>query len=64
MKLKEFNFNEIKNRYSIVGLCIFKDGKLIEHGFIWEVLSKIPIEFAELEIKSTRWYFNEFIIEL
>ena len=63
MKLKEFNFNSIKNRYSIVGLCIRKDGKNYT-GFIWEVLEKIPIEFAELEIKETRWYFNEFVIEL
>ena len=63
MKLKEFNFNSIKNRYSIVGLTIRKDGKNYT-GFIWEVLEKIPIEFAEMEIKETRWYFNEFVIEL
>jgi len=62
MKLKEFNFNDIK-LVGPTGLCIRKDGVNYE-GFIGEVLNKIPIEFAELEIKETRWYFNIFVIEL
>ena len=63
MKLKEFNFNSIK-LVGPTGLCIRKDGENIAEGFIGEVLRKIPIEFAELEIKETRWYFNIFVIEL
>ena len=64
MKLREFNFNSLKNPYNITGLCIRKDGENIAEGFIGEVLRKIPIEFAELEIKETRWFFNIFVIEL
>lgn len=64
MKLKEFNFNSIKRPFGLTGLCIRKDGKNIEEGFIGEVLRKIPIEFADLEIKETRWFFDIFVIEL
>lgn len=70
MKLKEFNFNSIKNLYAIVGLIIKEEGATVSDrersysGFIGEVLRAIPIEWAEREIKETRWYFNEFVIEL
>ena len=64
MKLREFNFNSIKNKYQIVGLSIRKDkGKWYE-GTIGEVLRAIPEEFAEMEIKEMRWFFNVFVIEL
>lgn len=70
MKLKEFDFNSIKSRFAIVGLTIKEDGAMVTDkersysGFIGEVLRAIPIEWAEREIKETRWFFNEFVIEL
>lgn len=70
MKLKEFNFNSIKNRFAIVGLTIKEDGAIVTDkersysGFIGEVLRAIPSEWAEREIKETRWLSNEFVIEL
>ena len=65
MKLKEFNFNALKNSFiAINGLCIMKDGKVVEEGFIGEVLRKIPEEFAELEIKDERTFFDIYVIEL
>lgn len=71
MKLKEFNFNYIKNnRFAIVGLTIKEDGAMVTDkersysGSIGEVLRAIPNEWAEREIKDLRWYFNEFVIEL
>lgn len=70
MKLKEFNFNSIKGRYAIVGLTIKEEGVSVLEpnksysGFIGEVLRAIPTEWAEREIKETRWFYNEFIIEL
>ena len=66
MKLREFNFNSIWLR----GLCIKEEnasctdaGKCYE-GFIGDVLRKIPIEWADREIKETRTYFDIFVIEL
>lgn len=70
MKLKEFNFNSIKNRFAIVGLVIKEEDAAVWDkdksytGFIGEVLRAIPIEWAERDIKETRWFFNEFVIEL
>ena len=66
MKLREFNFNSIPVR----GLCIMEEGSsLVDkrrcyEGFIGDVLTAIPIEFAEREIKETRIYFDIFVIEL
>lgn len=66
MKLKEFNFNSIPVR----GLCIKEEGTITTdkekcfEGFIGETLRKIPIEWAEREIKETRFYFDIFVIEL
>lgn len=65
MKLKEFNFNELKQPYySGVGLAIRMGDSPYYEGFIGEVLDKIPIEWVEAEIETTRWYFNQFIIIL
>lgn len=72
MKLKEFNFNSVKpkSKFDIVGLVIKEEGAAVwdknksYSGFIGEVLNAIPIEWAEREIKETRWFFNEFVIEL
>lgn len=64
MKLRQFNFNSIKNEFQIVGLSIRKDEGKWYTGTIREVLRTIPKEFLEMEIKDTRWFFNEFIIEL
>lgn len=39
----------------------------IEHPtrlFIGETLKSLPAEFADAEIKETRWFFNTFVIEL
>lgn len=66
MKLREFNFNSIFVR----GLCIKEEGALVidegrcYEGFIGEVLRAIPIEWADREIKDTRYYFDEFVIEI
>ena len=64
MKLREFNFNSIKNKFPIVDLSIRTNKRKWYTGTIGEVLRAIPLEFADMEIKETRWYFNEFIIEL
>lgn len=70
MKLREFNFNNLK-AFRMCGLCIMEEGasvlnkdKCFEGITIGETLRKIPAEWAEREIKETRWFFNEFIIEL
>lgn len=64
MKLRQFDFNSIKDRFPIVGLSIRKDEGKWYTGTIGEVLLTIPEDFAEMEIKNTRWFFNEFVIEL
>ena len=66
MKLREFKFNSIMQP----GLCILEEGAtvlergLCYEGYIGEVLQKIPIEWADREIKETRVYFDIFVIEL
>lgn len=66
MKLREFNFNSIWTR----GLCIMEEGATATdrdrcfEGFIGDVLRKIPIEWADREIKETRYFFDIFVIEL
>lgn len=64
MKLREFNFNSIKNEFPIVALSIREHKGKWYTGTIGEVLRTIPLEFADMEIKETRWVFNEFVIEL
>lgn len=70
MKLREFNFKSIQNEYPIVGLCVMEERSICEdsknsyEGFICDVLRALPIEWADREIKETRWFFNTFVIEL
>lgn len=62
MKLREFNFNLLNSR----GLAIRVKGsdKWYEECTIGETLRAIPIEFADMEIEETRWFFDTFVIEL
>jgi hypothetical protein len=71
MKLKEFNFNSLKEERRLPNLCIMEEcligrgpAKRYERLTIGETLMAIPIEWAEREIKETRWYFDTFVIEL
>lgn len=61
MKLKEFNFNQLKGEY--IGLSIFVDDKQVAEGFIGEVLDSIP-HLADKEIKKTNGFFDVFVIRL
>ena len=61
MKLREFNFNQLKGKY--IGLTIFVDDKEVTTGFIGEVLKKVT-HLADKEIKATNGFFNEFVIRL
>lgn len=66
MKLREFNFNSIWAR----GLCVKEEGASVIdkgrcfEGFIGETLRALPIEWADREIKDTRYYFDIFVIEV
>lgn len=65
MKLKEFNFNSIVRRGNLTNLAIrMGDGKWYEELTIEQTLKSIPLSFANATIKTTRWYFDTFIIEL
>ena len=64
MKLREFNFNKLKNTLSHVNLCV-KDGKRIyEECSIDETLRSLPRELADREIEEMRRFFNTIVIEL
>lgn len=64
MKLREFEFNDLKNPIAPVTLCV-KDGKRsYEECSIGETLRSLPRELADREIKETRWAFNRFAIEM
>lgn len=62
MKLREFNFNTI----GVIGLIIIdEDNKKEYSGFIGEVLKmQDVINIADKEIKSTNYYFNQFVIRI
>lgn len=67
MKLREFNFNSIReNHHGLCNLAVrIKDtNKWYEELSIGETLKAIPIEFADMEIVETRWFFDTFVIEL
>lgn len=71
MKLKEFNFNSIERPFRLTNLCIKEEGstafdkdKCFEEMTIGLTLEATPIEWAEREIKETRWFFDTFVIEL
>lgn len=65
MKLKDFDFNSILGAH----LCIMEDGatvlnkeKCFEELSIGATLRKLPAEWAEREIKETRWFIDQFVI--
>lgn len=66
MKLREFNFNSIPVR----GLCVKEEGAVVTdkercyEGFIGEVLRRLPLSWADREIVDTRYYFDQFVIEV
>lgn len=70
MKLREFNFNSIKRPFGLTGLSIRMEtspgqfGPWYQEATIGETLRKLPKEFADAEIKETRWFFDTFVIEL
>lgn len=70
MKLKEFNFNSLKdegcNHICIMEECstVGKISKRYEKLTIGETLEALPISWADREIKDTRWFFETFVIEL
>lgn len=71
MKLREFNFNSLKSPFRLTNLCVKEEGALCtdkgrcyEETSIGETLRALPIEWADREIKETRWYFDTFVIEL
>jgi len=39
-------------------------GPWYEEPTIGETLKTLPAEFADAEIKETRWFFDTFVIEL
>lgn len=70
MKLREFNFNSLKRPFTPTNLAVRMETTSGEFGpwyeglTIGETLRKLPLIFADAEIKTTRWHFNTFVIEL
>ena len=68
MKLREFDFNSIKQRRvdgGFTNLAVrMENGQWYEELTIGLTLESLPKEFAEAEIKETRWFFDTFVIEL
>ena len=70
MKLREFNFNSLKSPFRLTNLCVKEEGaKMGEPGFyeeltIGETLRALPVDWADREIKDTRWFFDTFVIEV
>lgn len=62
MKLKEINFNRIRDNGHI-GLAIKCDGKWLDEGFIGEVLKR-NVHLAEREVIEQHSYFNEYVVEI
>lgn len=67
MKLKDYNFNSIKE--TCTDLCnlaikVENTDKWYEEYSVGATLKVIPIEFADMEIAETRWFFNTFVIIL
>lgn len=61
MKLKEINFNELKERYTNVSIGNCNKWYT---GFIDEVLEQLPEDWANKEVKEEREFFGSWIIEL
>ena len=70
MKLREFNFNSLKHPFTLTNLSVRMEvspgqyGPWYEGATIGETLKMLPTEFADAEIKETRWFFDIFVIEL
>ncbi len=70
MKLREFNFNSLKHPFRPTNLSVRMEtspgqyGPWYEGCGIGETLKMLPPEFADAEIKETRWFFDTFVIEL
>lgn len=67
MKLREFNFNQLRaQRLLPFGMCVRVKGsdKWYEEETIGKTLKALPPEFADYEIAETRWFFDQFVIEL
>ncbi len=70
MKLREFNFNSLKRPFKLTNLAVRMEtspgqyGPWYEEPTIGETLKALPAEFADAEIKETRWFFDTFVIEL
>lgn len=64
MKLREFNFNSLKNPHIPTTLCV-KDGDTQYEGTtIGETLRMLPLTLADREIEETHWFYNVFVIAL
>lgn len=70
MKLRKFNFNSLKRPFRPTNLSVRMEtgpgqyGPWYEGLTIGETLKMLPPEFADAEIKATRWFFDTFVIEL
>lgn len=64
MKLREFNFNSLKNPFGLTNLCVIDGNHKYEECSIGDTLRSLPLELAERRIKETRWFFDTFVIEL
>lgn len=70
MKLRGFNFNSLKRPFRLTNLSVRMETSPGEYRpwyegcSIGETLKMLPPEFADAEIKETRWFFDTFVIEL
>lgn len=52
MKLREFNFNSLKNPFTPTTLCVKDGGKSYEGLSIGNTLRMLPVTLADREIKE------------
>ena len=64
MKLREFNFNSLKNPIIPTTLCVKDGDKSYEGLSVGETLRMLPLELADREIDKSWWFFNTFVITL
>lgn len=64
MKLREFNFNTLKNPFRLTNLCVIDGTYKYEKCSIGDTLRSLPLDLADRKIKETRWFFDTFVIEL
>lgn len=67
LKFKYLSFNKIREDYN--GISVWIDGKEVAFGEIGSVLNKLlkredAVEIPNYKIKTTRPYFDIFVIEL